>query len=114
MTETLVLLSEQQRLMVILIAWKPDELIWNDGALTGEQQNSFKINMVGAGDTTALAINTNRRIGFGTDTPEHPLHIYRNDAILACFERQGIANAGIEFKKSNSGDGAHKYVPRTF
>ena len=81
-------------------------LIWNDGALTGEQQNSFKINMVGAGDTTALAINTNRRIGFGTVTPEHPLHIYRNDAILACFERQGIANAGIEFKKSNSGDGA--------
>ena len=47
-------------------------VVWNDGARSGEQQNSFKINMVGAADTTALAINTNRRIGFGTDTPEHP------------------------------------------
>jgi len=81
-------------------------VVWNDGALTGENQNSFKINMVGAANTNVFNINTNRRIGFGTDTPEHPLHIYRNDATLAVLERQGLANAGIEFKKSHSGDGS--------
>jgi len=81
-------------------------LVWNDGALTDARQNGFRINMVGTAATTALAINTNRRIGFGTDLPDNPLHIYRNDAILACFERQGIANAGIEFRRSNSGDAA--------
>ena len=82
-------------------------LIWNDGALgSDERQNGFRVNMVGASQTCALAINTNRRIGFGTDTPEHPLHIYRNAAILACFERQGVSNAGIEFKRSNSGNAA--------
>ena len=92
--------------MVILIAWKPDGLSGMMVLVVMNSQNSFKINMVGASNTCALAINTNRRIGFGTVTPEHPLHIYRNDAILACFERQGTANAGIEFKKSNSGDAA--------
>ncbi len=81
-------------------------VVYNDGALTGENQNSFKINMVGAANTNVFNINTNRRIGFGTDTPEHPLHIYRNDATLAVLERQGIANASIEFKKSHSGNSA--------
>ena len=81
-------------------------VVYNDGALSDERQNSFKINMVGAANTNVFNINTNRRIGFGTETPEHPLHIYRNDAILACFERQGKANAGIEFKKSHSSDGS--------
>ena len=83
-------------------------VVWNDGANSGENQNSFKINMVSVGSTNVFNINRNRRIGFGTETPEHPLHIFRNDATLAVFERQGIANAGIEFLKSTSGNGARQ------
>ena len=73
-------------------------VVWNDGARSDESQNSFKINMVGASNTCALAINTNRRIGFGTVTPEHPLHIYRMMQ-SSCFE-QGTAMLEL-FKKSN-------------
>jgi len=83
-------------------------IIWNDGAIGDERKNGFRINMVGAAATTALAINTNRRVGFGTVRPEHPLHVYRNDATLAVFEREGQANAGIEFLKSTTGDAARQ------
>ena len=76
-------------------------VVWNDGALGDERQNGFRINMVGVSQTCALAINTNRRIGFGTVTPEEPFHIFANDATLAVFEREGTKNAGIKFQKSD-------------
>lgn len=79
-------------------------VVWNDGALSDERQNGFRINMVGIAQTTVLAINTNRRIGFGTELPEETVHIFRNNATLLKVERQGTGNAGIMFSRSLSGN----------
>ena len=82
--------------------------IYNDGSRSDAAQNSFRIASGGAITNKNLVLNTNGRAGFGTELPDNPIHVYKNDAILACFERQGVANAGIEFKKSTSGNGARQ------
>ena len=78
----------------------PTGLSFHTGS-TGQNGNTNNVEI----GSERLRITSAGLIGISTVTPEHPLHIYRNDATLAVFERAGVANAGIEFKKSQGGNG---------